>query len=218
MPARKTSDIAIEIITALVECEDFPYSSNEEVFEVLKKHSDTKLISSFIPKKTSSKPRASHAWAQFLKENKAQPGDETKRLGKQWDIIKNAEDKTEFNKYQAMADAYNKEHNVEASSSTSGNTQKEVEAWLQANIKRVQVEGTYKELWDRPVFTGKKPSTQLNNYKAYLTNELGLKLSKAVLDERKKTDEYSESETYGDKPWYNYIEDHMVSYIQFPAE
>ena len=90
-----------------------------------------------------------HAWAQFLKENKAQTSDETKRLGKEWDIIKNAEDKTEFNKYQAMADAYNKEHNVEASSSTSGNTQKEVEAWLQANIKRVQAEGTHKELWDR---------------------------------------------------------------------
>ena len=216
MPAKKTSTIAAEIIGALVECEDFPYSSVEEVYEILKKHHDTKLIASFIPKKTNTKPRATHAWAQFLKEQKVQPGYETSRLSKEWERIKNDEDQTEFNKYQALADADNKERQVETSSTTSGNTQKEVEAWLQANIKRAKMEGTYEELWDRPVFTGKKPQTQLNNYKAYLTNTVGLVLNKSVLKERQIQDDYSESKSYEDKPWHNYIEDNMVSYIQFP--
>ena len=78
------------------------------------------------------------------------------------------------------------------------------------------MEGTYEELWDRPVFTGKKPQTQLNNYKAYLTNKVGLVLNKSVLKERQIQDDYSESKSYEDKPWHNYIEDNMVSYIQFP--
>ena len=62
----------------------------------------------------------------------------------------------------------------------------------------------------KPVYTGKKPETALNNYKMK-ENQLGLSPEQSIkndLNDYKITDNY-DSTPYNDSPWFEYIINNM---------
>ena len=64
----------------------------------------------------------------------------------------------------------------------------------------------------KPVYTGKKPETALNNYKEWKKNQLGLSPEQSIkrndLNDYKITDNY-DSTPYNDSPWFEYIINNM---------
>ena len=64
----------------------------------------------------------------------------------------------------------------------------------------------------KPVYTGKKPETALNNYKEWKKNQLGLSPEQSIkrndLNDYKITDNY-DSTSYNDSPWFEYIINNM---------
>lgn len=218
MPAKSKNAIIQEIFSALSEIPDFQYST-EELYELLEQ-TDYK-----IPKK-GTKLYPSTAWGKFMSEKKksSKSMTDSKEIGAQWEIIKNAEDQTEYQKYQKLANDENIQKGLPMNpdgtviKSTSMSLNKKLRLQLiQERLKQKKTDGTDDNEDDestKPIYSGKAVKWVSENYKQWKLNELGKNPTDTIPREELKQfhidDSYAKDSYDESKPWFKYIENNMV--------
>ena len=216
MGAKSKSDIIQELFTTLSEIPDFQYSV-EELYELLGQ-TDYK-----IPKK-GTKLYPSTAWGKFMSEKKksSKSMTDSKEIGAQWEIIKNAEDQTEFQKYQKLANdenvlkglPLNPDGTVIKSTSMPLNKKLRLQL-IQERLKQKKVDGEdNNDESTKPIYSGKGVKWVSENYKQWKLNELGKNptdtIPRAELKQFHVDDSYTKESYDESKPWYQYIETNMA--------
>jgi len=216
MGAKSKSDIIQELFTVLSEIPDFQYSV-EELYELLGQ-TDYK-----IPKK-GTKLYPSTAWGKFMSEKKksSKSMTDSKEIGAQWEIIKNAEDQTEFQKYQKLANdenvlkglPLNPDGTVIKSTSMPLNKKLRLQL-IQERLKQKKVDGEdNNDESTKPIYSGKGVKWVSENYKQWKLNELGKNsidtIPRAELKQFHVDDSYTKESYDESKPWYQYIETNMA--------
>jgi hypothetical protein len=216
MGAKSKSDIIQELFTALSEIPDFQYSV-EELYELLGQ-TDYK-----IPKK-GTKLYPSTAWGKFMSEKKksSKSMTDSKEIGAQWEIIKNAEDQTEFQKYQKLANdenvlkglPLNPDGTVIKSTSMPLNKKLRLQL-IQERLKQKKVDGEdNNDESTKPIYSGKGVKWVSENYKQWKLNELGKNptdtIPRAELKQFHVDDSYTKESYDESKPWYQYIKTNMA--------
>jgi len=216
MGAKSKSDIIQELFTVLSEIQDFQYSV-EELYELLRQ-TDYK-----IPQK-GTKLYPSTAWGKFMSEKKKSSKSMTnsKEIGDQWEIIKNAEDQTEFQKYQKLANdenvlkglPLNPDGTVIKSTSMPLNKKLRLQL-IQERQKQKNVDGEdNNDEFIKPIYSGKGVKWVSENYKQWKLNELGKNsidtIPRAELKQFHIDDSYTKESYDESKPWYQYIETNMA--------
>ncbi len=216
MGAKSKSDIIQELFTVLSEIPDFQYSV-EELYELLEQ-TDYK-----IPKK-GTKLYPSTAWGKFMSEKKksSKSMTDSKEIGAQWEIIKNAEDQTEFQKYQKLANdenvlkglPLNPDGTVIKSTSMPLNKKLRLQL-IQERQKQKNVDGEdNNDEFTKPIYSGKGVKWVSENYKQWKLNELGKNsidtIPRAELKQFHVDDSYTKESYDESKPWYQYIETNMA--------
>jgi len=211
MPGISKSTVIHSLFESLEQIPDFPYSSTQ-LYEFLQ-HTDVK-----IPKK-SSKTRITSAYDCFLKENKTgKPFGDNTDLISLWNEVK--QDPAQLQLYQQLALDSNLDKGYTLNSigdsiiidKSSSQSKLLTELLLLQQEHSSLIHNT--PLSHKPVFSGKKPHSSINNYKEWKKSQLSLppthSFKRLELATHKLHDDFDPNVYNDSLPWFHFISHNMI--------
>ena len=211
MPAISKSTVIQTLFESLEQVPDFPYTSTQ-LFDFLQ-HTTVK-----IPKK-SSKSRITSAYDCFLKENKTgKPFGDNTDLISLWNDVKQDPAQLQLYEQQALQSNLNKGYSLNSYSNSIIQDKSSSHSKLVTELLLLKQEHSSltqnTSTPHKPVFSGKKPLSPINNYKEWKKSQLSLPPSHSFkrdeLSSHKLHDNF-EHTIYNDSvPWFHFISNNMI--------
>ena len=211
MPGISKISVIQALFDSLQEIPDFPYTSTQ-LFEFIQ-HTDVK-----IPKK-SSKTRITSAYDCFLKENKSgKPFGDNTDLTSLWNDVKQDPSQLHFYEKLALDSNLDKGYTLNSTGDDILRNNTSTHSKLRTELLLLQQEHSSLTLGTpsshKPVFSGKKPLTPINNYKEWKKSQLSLPTTHSFKRDEliwMKSDDNFDPKVYNDSlPWFQFISHNMI--------